>query len=1572
MATSSKRDVTLGVALETSGDAELQKLTAELRKLANAGALTAPEFKAAADQLDRLGQQGASLKSFQTLAADLERLTIEQTRATEGAALLKAELATQVGSLETLRGKQAEAAASVIRTREEMFAAKEALKNLNAETAAASKSDQLYLTDRARLTREIGIAAGAYRGARDALKEVNAETGAAAQALQQLDAKSTSAAAAATQVTRAFEAQQAAMRQVEAEAAALGVETTDVAASFLKLSTAQEAVVATIGKLQNYLTSLAELEQANAAAANERAQAQKNAAEAYAMEEAALADSVRQLEADTVAKQRDAEATRIHLATVESDTQQLYEAALATRGLAQARADGAAEAASELAMIKESEEFTLRYTRAKREAAAASVAADEAASRAAVDHAEKIQKEVEAIDRLAAEAQKLNAAAEYTRFWSTELDRLDAEAKKATGDMDRLAAAADKNRKAFADTFGATGVRSLQAIQSEVVKVEQSVNALSAMYRSGAISAQDLARATSSAQVKLQQLRQEAENIPAVAGVFEKLNSQINSLVSRFGALTAAIATIGFAVKPVIDANVELEALRRTLTFVTGSSEAAAGQIKVLQNAANQAGLSAGQLANSFQLFEASMIKSGQSVEVTQNLFEGVTAAAGKLGLSTDRVSGVLLALGQVASKGKLSLEELQGQVGEHLPGALKIAADSLGITSAQLTKLMADGKIMATDFLPAFGTALKTTFEGGTKPVEGLAQAFNRLKNAATQTSQQLLDTAAYKGLTASIESVAKNFDSLVTLTVSAAKGFATFKAIDIAREFLGIKAAAQAAAGAKLLDVEASAVQVVATEKAAVATKAGTVAVNDNTRALEVNTAARGVNAAAAAGSVGALAMVENGFARVTTSVQGAASKVGAFVGALGGPYGLALTAAVTFQDQLGNAIARTAAKWTGVTGELERNEKALAKQAQAEKDAAKKHEEANAQISKSFIAVQAGYDKMLTATENDIKVTDKLVKAKKEEGDALTKAAELSGDEARAKLVAADAAQANVGAIGKLVEAKKSEVVLLEQERVALAAAAGAQEKWTQDRRDFFAKFDQDLEKKRADLELTKQQAQAEEVTAIKAKLAADSVADHSKAVESLRQAWEDSKVTVEVYNKLLAEGLVTIEQRNKAVTEAAAAEGLYRKSIEDSTKAIGFSIAAGKERAALGQQTIDIKRKEIETDLRIAESTGQYSDKLNAQLKLKELDIQSSRQKSSELENESRLMLQQAAIMQSNLKLGDANYAQKKREIDAIIAAAKAKANESLIEKQALRELEIELGRLNGTLYQTAVGFGQLTNAVTAAGEAYDVFTAKGQKLRNKEDFSLFTKGGANVDAQGFSKATDGNRLVAGAQLQPPDNSGNWTFISDQNTASATAKADNQQYVVQGVGYWKNTDPNFGGFGPKGNGASDSAYSSLGLTSPSTLAASAKTAEDAFLQILRSNAPMATKQDAFIAYAKAAAAANGGEISSKVSQYGQQVGMDAESVARTVKFNTSGGNKVLIDQTGTPTTPGTTGGSTTTPGGGLTPSVQPQSTSAHTLTINFGGQTKTINTASEADSVAVSGFLQKVFDDMGRSL
>lgn len=1291
MATSNSRDVRLGIEIETAGEDSVKRLAAAVRDLAKEGDPAAAEYQRLANELERLSRQAGAVQSLQALRADVEALGKAQLTAAAAAQTATERFEAQRIEADRLRDQQARLRAEVAQAKTAYDDLKLAYQTLRNEGRGATQTQEAFAAALREARQQADEQNRALRGKRDELGEVNRLVRAAEQAEAGLNREVRRTAESARSSQQAFAAQSSALEEIQRTARELGVDID-------RLDDAEQRLV---GTTREYIA------QVNTLQALQRA-----------------------------------------------DTESKRLAALEARALAEAQERGRAAAAAELAAIADSERFIARYNAEKQRASqealdfVVALEREEAAARGAAAE----------LDRLAAASRKANADAQYVADLTRLLDQQEAASR-------RLAQAQDEVNRAF----GQTGVRSMQAIRSEIATVNASVTLLERQFRAGAIGADDLARASSSAQVRLATLRRELQTIPALPNVFEQINGSINDLITRFGSLTAAIATVGFAVRPVIEANVALDSLRRVLTNVTGSAQLAEQQIEFLRDTADRAGLSFGRIADSFSLFEASLLKAGVSLQDTQALFAGVANAAGALGISSDRVSNILLALGQVANKGKVSLEELQGQIGEALPGALKLAADSLGITTAELQGLLKEGKLVSDDFLPAFAKQLNDTFGKSQEPVRGLAQAFNRVKNALTETSQQLADTSVYRGLVTSLDAIAANFDKVTAGAAVLLKGFLAIKAINIAQEFFGIKAAAEAAAIAKLKDVAVTGQQTAATtantaanvENTAVkqravavdaeglaATRAKTVAVAQETAALSANTVARAANAAA--GSVGATAALATAYDKLGAAATGAVGRIGGLVGALGGPYGLALTAAIAFSDQLGNALANVAARLTGVKGRLDEAEAALRKQDDALAKLNERYAQQAEVVQRNFVQIQVAYEKQVAAVENNVKVSEKLLEAKKKEGEASVRLADLSGDEAAAKDAAARASGAVEIATRAVLSAKQEEILLLEQERASLLEAAGAQETWSAARREFFAQFDQDLAKKKADLELTKQQAEAEGALADKAFLTAQAFKDNAAQVEFYAQQVEAAKGNVEFLTKALAEGLTTQENVDKATRDLAVSQGLLRDAYRDATDEIKRRGQALKEEADLTSKRNDLARRQIEVDLKVAEATGQSASKLEAQTKLKRNDIQVTEEKIRQAQREAALLREEAALLQRKLDLNDPLYEQKKREIESILNAAKAKELEGRIEQENLRGLNTELQILDGTIKAVSESMGSLGGAsLTTAG---DLGTLTDAARAANEELSVL---GKNVDENGWVTGADGRPIRIDRQLDIPD-------------------------------------------------------------------------------------------------------------------------------------------------------------------------------------------------------------------------
>lgn len=155
-------------------------------------------------------------------------------------------------------------------------------------------------------------------------------------------------------------------------------------------------------------------------------------------------------------------------------------------------------------------------------------------------------------------------------------------------------------------------------------------------------------------------------------------------------------------------AGIELDALQNTMLAATGGWESGGREIKWLIKMSNRLGLSFGDVSDSYAKFMTSFTRSGGTISQSRQIFEDLSTAMVSLHLPAERMQGVFIALEQMANKGTVQAEELKRQLGNALPGAFELAAESMGILPAKLMDLMKKGEVFSKDFLPAFAATVK------------------------------------------------------------------------------------------------------------------------------------------------------------------------------------------------------------------------------------------------------------------------------------------------------------------------------------------------------------------------------------------------------------------------------------------------------------------------------------------------------------------------------------------------------------------------------------------------------------------------------------------------------------------------------------------------------------------------------------------------------------------------------------------------------------------------------------------------------------------------------------------------
>lgn len=285
-----------------------------------------------------------------------------------------------------------------------------------------------------------------------------------------------------------------------------------------------------------------------------------------------------------------------------------------------------------------------------------------------------------------------------------------------------------------------------------------------------------------------------------VKAAFRSMQMQILTFVAALGAGGIGLTNL---VSRFIDIARETNRVTTALKNVSGTMSQYADNQKYLLDLAKKYGLEINALTANYAKFTAAASISGMSMIDQRKVFESVSRACTAFGMSADDSNGVMLALSQMMSKGKISSEELRLQMGERLPVALQAMAKAAGVSVGGLDKLMKQGKLMSKDVLPKFAEALNEMIPN--VDTDNLETSVNRLKNVFTElvngTDVQSKYKALIDWLTNIVKSAADNIKSIVTYLVAAVLVMVTSRLINkvissIAKAELAAKSAARRAA--------------------------------------------------------------------------------------------------------------------------------------------------------------------------------------------------------------------------------------------------------------------------------------------------------------------------------------------------------------------------------------------------------------------------------------------------------------------------------------------------------------------------------------------------------------------------------------------------------------------------------------------------------------------------------------------------------------------------------------------------------------------------------------------------------
>lgn len=186
-------------------------------------------------------------------------------------------------------------------------------------------------------------------------------------------------------------------------------------------------------------------------------------------------------------------------------------------------------------------------------------------------------------------------------------------------------------------------------------------------------------------------------DVSIITGAFSQAVSVFSSISSSF-------------LGDIVRVNSEMERLNYQMRAMSTASDPikdAAENVAWLRKEAEQAPFSLKAITDAFVKMKAARLdpKGG----MLKSFVDGLAAFGG----TDEQLNRVSVAITQMAGKSVIQMEELRQQLGEHMPTAMQLMARSMGITVAQLSKVVATGTLDARSSLKKLADEMERTYGG-------------------------------------------------------------------------------------------------------------------------------------------------------------------------------------------------------------------------------------------------------------------------------------------------------------------------------------------------------------------------------------------------------------------------------------------------------------------------------------------------------------------------------------------------------------------------------------------------------------------------------------------------------------------------------------------------------------------------------------------------------------------------------------------------------------------------------------------------------------------------------------------
>ena len=299
--------------------------------------------------------------------------------------------------------------------------------------------------------------------------------------------------------------------------------------------------------------------------------------------------------------------------------------------------------------------------------------------------------------------------AEYVRFWTESLDKAEKEERalaesirSAANELDKQAVAAQKS--------AAAQVAAVQKAKAEAEKARKEAEAAAAK-------------------------NPFESNGRTTLSLLQRIRGQVLAVTAAYVGLQGIIG----GVASVLQSSKDMQQIQSKLLVSNGNDARAAGEeYQYLRGQAERLGEFLPDLAKQYSSFAIAAKAANMNTQDMRFVFERVAEAGKVMQLDNENMQGIFNAITQIVSKGKVQSEELRGQLGDRLPGAIVYAAKKYEGGVKEFTKQLEKGNVEATNGVINLARGLDEAFN---KSLEGAVQSIgskeNRFKNSLFEFKQ-------------------------------------------------------------------------------------------------------------------------------------------------------------------------------------------------------------------------------------------------------------------------------------------------------------------------------------------------------------------------------------------------------------------------------------------------------------------------------------------------------------------------------------------------------------------------------------------------------------------------------------------------------------------------------------------------------------------------------------------------------------------------------------------------------------------------------------------------------------------